>query len=319
MEALLFRYLAARWKHPGSPYIRAGLALERRASALSAYWTDHQSRTRAAQARWAQTSGGAVLTVLGAGPLLDLNTAALSKHFASFRLVDANPLAAESWTSVNKPVEPVITDITNCLGLWRPTVKQFRGAWPETLKVIREVAAAPAYSAPTDALLSLNILSQLEIGWQEAVEPILRKRFGERFVVEHEQEWLDAIRPGSQMLIEQHLAALQASGARQVLLICDIEYVEYTGRLYQRHQWAEPPLRWTESGWRADEGITYEAVPALEGVVLNRESFARWMPSYELDWHESWLWHIAPNGTETAKYGRLHRVGAFALRVKAQP
>jgi len=315
---LLFRYLAARWKHPGSLYIDAGLALERRARSLSAYWTDHQSRTRAAQARWAQTANGAVLTVLGAGPLLDLNTAALAQKFAAFRFVDANPLAAAGWGCVNKPVEPVITDITNCLVHWCQTVKNFRGTWPETLKVIRELASAPAYSAPADAVLSLNILSQLEIGWQEAVEPILQKRFGKRFVLAHEQDWLEAIRPGSQMLVEQHLAALEASGARHVLLICDIEYVEYTGRLYQRQQWAEPPLRWTEQGWLADEGITYEATMALEGVVLNHASFARWMPSYELEWHESWLWHIAPNGTETTKYGTLHRVGAFALRVKAQ-
>jgi len=310
---LLFRYLAARWKHPGSRYIHAGLALEHRARALSTYWTDHLSRTRAAQARWSQTVGGGVLTVLGAGPLLDFNTAALSAKFDSFRFVDANPLAEEGWGRVNKPVEPVITDITNCLAKWCQTVKQFRGTWPETLNAIRELTLVTAYSAPADALLSLNILSQLEIGWQEALEPILQKRFGKRFVLAHEQEWLDAIRPGSQMLIEQHLAALQASGARHVLLICDIEYVEYTGRLYQMHQWATPPLRWTEQGWLADEGITYEAIPALEGVVLNHESFARWMPSYELDWHESWLWHIAPNGTESAKYGKVHRVGAFAF------
>jgi len=316
---LLFRYLAARWKHPDSRHIHAGLALERRARALSRYWTDHLSRTRAAQARWGQTAGGGVLTVLGAGPLLDFNAAALSPAFASFRFVDANPLLVSGWARIHKPVEPVITDITNCIVNWRQTVKQFRGDWPETLNLIRELPAAPGYSAPSDALLSLNILSQLEIGWQEAVEPLLQKRFGKRFVLEHEQEWLDAIRPPSQVLVERHLAALQASGARQVLLICDIEYVDYTGRQFQRHEWATPPLRWTEEGWVADEGITYEAIPALEGVVLNHENFARWMPSYELEWHESWLWHIAPNGTETAGYGKLHRVGAFALRLKAQP
>jgi len=316
MDSLLFRYLAARWKHPGSPYIRAGFGLERRARALSTHWAAHLSRSRAAQARWAQTAGGGVLCVLGAGPLLDFNAAALSPKFSSFRLVDANPLLMSGWSRLNKPVEPVITDITNCLANWRQTVKDFRGAWPETLNLIRELKSAPAYSAPSDALLSLNILSQLEIGWQEAVEPLLKKRFGKRFVQAHEQEWLNAIQPGSQKLVEQHLAALEASGARHVLLICDIEYIEYTGRLYQRHESADPPLRWTEEGWQADHGITYEAIPALEGVVLNHQSFAHWLPSYELDWHESWLWHIAPNGTETVNYGKLHRVAAFALQAR---
>jgi len=319
MRALLFRYLAARWKHPGSPYIHAGLALERRARALSAYWTPHFSRTRAAQARWAQTASGQILTVLGAGPLLDLNAAALSPKFTRFRLVDANPLAATGWALLNHPVEPVITDITNCLTPWRQKLKKFRGPWHQTLDLIRQLPHAPAYSAPADALLSLNILSQLEIGWQEAVEPILHNRFGTRFVLAHEQEWLDAIRPGSQMLVEQHLASLAASAARHILLITDLEYVEYTGRAYQRHQWQEPPMQWTGENWLADEGITYQAIPALEGVVLNHETFARWLPSYQLQWHESWLWHIAPNGTEATAYGKLHRVGAFALALTGSP
>ncbi len=316
---MLFRYLAARWKHPGSAakqYIRSGLALEMRARAQALFWSDHFSRSRAAQARWAQQCRGGVLTVLGAGPLLDLNLAALSPRFQSFRFVDANPLLVSGWGRVNKPVEPVITDITHCLADWCTRIQRFRGSWEQTLTMIRDLAEVPvpAYSVSSDALLSLNIMSQLEIGWQEAVEPLLRKRFGRAFVLAHEQDWLNAIRPGSQVLIEQHLAALAASQAPDVLLICDLDYVEYTGRLYQRHQPAEPPLRWTGSGWEAEEGISYEVMPALEGVVLNPETFARWMPGYALTWHESWLWHIAPNGTEGIAFGKLHRVGAFALR-----
>ncbi len=291
-----------------------------RARALSEFWSDHQSRSRAAQARWAQTCGGRILTVLGAGPLLDLNASALSARFGLFRLVDANPMVTTRWATLNKPVEPVITDITNCLGPWSHHLRRFRGTWNETLNAIRDLAQTPAaaYSAASDGVLSLNILSQLEIGWQEAVEPVLQKRFGKKFVAAHEQEWLNAVRPGSRVLIEQHLAALETAQANNVLLICDLEYVEYRGRQYQRHQGAEPPMQWTSQGWVPDQGTTYEAIPALEGVVLDQPTFTLWMPSYQLDWHESWLWHIAPNGTEPAKYGKLHRVGAFALSLTAQ-
>lgn len=315
---MLFRYLAARWRHPGAPtkrYIQAGLGLESRARALSVFWTDHLSRTRAAQARWAQNCPGRLLTVLGAGPLLDLNTPVLSPKFHSFRLVDANPLLVDDWRRLNLPVEPVITDITNCMAPWCAKIKTFRGTWEQTLNLIRHLGNAPitAYSATTDALISLNILSQLEIGWQEALEPLLRKKFGSRFLLEHEQDWLNAIRPGARMLIEQHLAALQASGAQTILLICDIDYVEYKGRQYTRHQWAEPPLTWTPDGWHAAEGITYEVDSALEGVALDAQTFSRLLPSYILDWHETWLWHIAPNGTEGIDHGKLHRVAAFAF------
>ncbi len=292
-----------------------------RSRAQAVFWSDHFSRSRAAQARWARECRGGVLTVLGAGALLDFNVGALSPIFKSFRFVDANPLLGAAWGRVNKPVEAVVTDVSNCLGDWCLRLENFHGSWEQTLTLLCELAQdpIPAYSVSSDALLSLNILSQLEIGWQEMVEPLLRKRFGGAFVQAHEQDWLNAIRPGSQVLIEQHLAALAASQSTDVLLICDLDYVEYTGHLYERGQPASPPLRWTEAGWLPDEGIQYEAMPALEGVVLNAETFARWMPGYELQWQESWLWHIAPNGTEDIAFGKLHRVGAFALRLKAQP
>jgi hypothetical protein len=256
------------------------------------------------------------LTVLGAGPLLDLNTPALAPKFQSFRLVDANPLLIDDWSRLNIPVEPIITDITNCMAPWCEAVKSFRGGWEQMLNLIRDLGNVPipAYSATTHGLISLNILSQLEIGWQEALEPLLRKKFGTRFVLQHEQDWLNAIRPGARMLIEQHLEALQASRARDILLICDVDYVEYKGRHYARHQWAEPPLTWTQDGWLAAEGITYEVDSALEGVVLNTQTFSRLLPNYILDWHETWLWHIAPNGTEGTDHGKLHRVAAFAFR-----
>jgi hypothetical protein len=316
---LLFRYLAARLRHPGSSakrYIRAGLALEHRARTLSLFWSDHLSRSRAAQARWAQTASGDVLTVLGAGALADFNIPALSRRFKRFRLVDADPLSANYWARINMPVEPVIMDISGAMDRWCHAIHRSKAPWQQTLDLIRELGTTPvpAYTSSSDALLSLNVLSQLEVGLQEAVEPILKKHFGEFFVRRHEQEWLQAIGPASQSLAEQHLAAMQASQARFILLITDVEYADYTGRTYSGRQWDQPPLVWSETGWQAEPGIEYAVVPALEGVALNAPTFARWMPSYRLEWRESWLWHIAPNGTEAASYGKLHRVSAFALR-----
>ena len=157
------------------------------------------------------------------------------------------------------------------------------------------------------------MLSQLEIGWQEALEPMLQKQFGKRFVKQKEQEWLAAIAGSGQALIEQHLAALEASAAPNILLISDVEYVEYTGRMYERDRLEPAPLCWTPAGWQADAAVDYEVLPALQSINLDEETLQRWMPSYKVMWHEYWLWHIAPNGTEKTKFGRMHRVGAFAL------
>jgi hypothetical protein len=315
----LFRYLAARLRHPGpaaKQYLRAGLGLERRAQHLATFWNDHLSRTRAAQARWARDISGGLLTVLGAGPLFDFNSAALSPRVERFRLVDANPLCVDHWKHLEKPVEPVITDITNSLEAWLQTLERPSGSWNETLSQIKSLSLEPkpGYVPVTDCLLSLNILSQLEVGWQESVEPLLKKRFGSRFVHQHEQEWLQAIRPSSRVLAEQHLAALEASRALNILLITDAEYVDYTGRKYSVNKWEPPPVTWSEKGWQADAGIEFEVTTALEGLAIDGEGLAHWMPSYQVQWHDSWLWHIAPYGTEPIDHGQLHRVVALSLR-----
>ena len=211
----------------------------------------------------------------------------------------------------------MITDITNSLGDWLRHLETATGSWSEVLSEIRTLSLTPkqGYVPVTDSLLSLNILSQLEVGWQESIEPLLKKRFGGRFVHQHEQEWLQAIRPSSRVLAEQHLVALEASRAVDILLITDAEYVDYTGRKYSVNKWEAPPLTWSEKGWKADAAVEFEVTPALEGLVIDRDSLNRWMPSYQVQWRESWLWHISPYGTEPIDHGQLHRVVALSLRL----
>ena len=297
-------------------YLNMGLGLENRARTLAPFWAEHLNRTRSAQARWAESARGEWLTVLGAGRLLDFNRMALLPHFAKLRLVDADPLCPPIWKDVPKLAESVCVDITGCLPDWIETISHARKPWQETLQMIREQRAPVdvAYRAKGDALLSLNILSQLQIVWQEAVEAYLKRRFGKKFVEQNEAEWLEALRPGGQALVEQHLAGVERSEAEHVLLITDLEYLEYQGVPFQREHWAPPPVEWTlAGGWSAEADLMCQRSPALEGVALNEETFAQWLPSYRLLWQDCWLWHIAPQGTEKVPYGTVHRVGAFAL------
>lgn len=295
-------------------YLALGLAIKRRARRLAAFWDPHQLRTKQAQARW-EASGG-TLTVLGAGRLLDFHRDALLPRFDRFRMVDADPLSALAWRSLSKPVEPVLRDITGCIGDWTKELRRFKGGWEETLAFVqRQCDPVEAYApASTDALLSLNLLSQLPVAWQDNVEAHLVRRFGGAFVEERESEWLDAVRPGNRMLVEQHLAAIERARPERVLIVCDVEYVQYFGRRYRRGRWEAEPVRWPQGAWEADEGVTCEVTPALEQVDLEGGAFARWMPSYSLEWSESWLWHIAPMAVECHHCGTIHRVVAFSLR-----
>jgi hypothetical protein len=322
VEVTLFRYLAARLRHRDPAvvrYLNMGLGIERRARLLALFWADHLARTRAAQARWVERANGEWLTVLGAGRLLDFNQPAVLPRFSKLRLVDADPLCAKSWKKVKKVSDTFSGDISCCLNQWIAQVGQGQGTWPETMRAIRGFGNPPraAYRASGDALLSLNVLSQLSIVWQDGVEATLLRRFGRRLVTAREAEWLDALRPGAQMLVEQHLKAIEEAAPRFVLLVTDVEYLEYRGKQYRRRQFEPPPVAWSNAGWRAEAGVTCEVTPALEGVDLGAEALAKWLPSYQLSWQEFWLWHISPLGTEEGDSGKVHRVAAFALERRA--
>lgn len=312
---MIFRYLAARLRHLDPvvvSYLNMGLGIETRARRLAPFWAEHLQRTRSAQARWAGQAHGDWLTVLGAGRLLDFNRSVLLPRFQKVRLVDADPLCAATWKTLPKLADPVCLDISGCLNSWLGGLRQVNLPWAETLDLLQHQEAPAAYcAAGSDAILSLNILSQLQIVWQDGVEAYLKKRFGLRFVDAHEEEWLAALRPAGQTLVERHLAALDA---KFVLLITDLDYLEYRGKRFAQDRWNPPPVEWSAgAGWKADEGIQCQVSPALEGVVLDGATFARWLPGCRLVWQDCWLWHIAPLGTETASCGKVHRVGAFAL------
>ncbi len=295
-------------------YLKMGLALEHRAQTLAPFWAEHFNRTRAAQARWAERAGGEWLTVLGAGRLLDFNRMALLPRFKKLRLVDADRRCQTVWKELPQATDLVCVDISGCLNGWIEGLQRTNRPWPETLALVRAQRATKAYCPPSDAVLSLNILSQLQIVWQEAVASYVQRRFGCKFVDRHEGDWLDALRPGKQALVEQHLLSLERSNATHVMLITDLEYLDYKGVAFRREHWVPPPLEWSYAdGWRTAAEIVWQRAPALEGVDLGDAAFARWLPSYRLLWQDCWLWHIAPQGTEDTGYGTLHRVGAFAL------
>lgn len=317
---MLLRYLAARLIHRKSPhvqrYLRMGLGIETRSEKLREYWSPHQERTKVAQRRW-DASGG-LLTVLGAGRLLDFDASAMLGRFDRFRFVDADPLCRAAWDSrITKPFEAVFTDVSGCIDEWVariPSRVPPGASWDETSEIIRGFCEAPpAYDAPSDAVLSLNLLSQLPVGWQDGVESFLLGRFGKAHVERYEEEWLDAVRPGNRALAEQHLAAFERTSAKSILFITDIEYAQYSGRVYSRRHWSPEPVRWSEAeGWSADEGVTFEVTPALEDLDLDA-ALARFAPSYRIAWRDHWMWHISPMALECRDCGTVHRVQATAL------
>lgn len=65
--------------------------------------------------------------------------------------------------------------------------------------------------------------------WWKLAKPGSGGRFGKAFVDGHQEEWLDALRPGGQLLVERHLAAREKAAARFVLLTTDRDYLGISG------------------------------------------------------------------------------------------
>lgn len=244
--------------------------------------------------------GGIDLAVLGAGRLADFDRAAFESCFRRWLLVDADPSCQAYWLGLGVPeVDGRIGDLTGVMDSWLARLAHLRGDWPETLAGVRAIAASGgqpmAFAA--DAVLSLNVLSQLPIAWQDAVEAHLKRRFGSRKTRECEEEWLASVDPGGSWIVSQHFDAIARSNARTILLLTDLEYAEYRGG---------PAPTWEKGAWRAEPGARVDVFPALYGVTPA-------VSGYRLEWQDTWLWHISPIDRESREYGTVHRVGAFAF------
>jgi hypothetical protein len=101
--------------------------------------------------------------------------------------------------------------------------------------------------------------------------------------------------------VESHLAVLNQSKARDVLLITDLAYIEYNGRhKYSRRR--------------------YDPAPDLHGADAEDALYGIGHPvlaDYRTTEADEWQWHISPQGIETKSVGSVHVVGSFAFRRNA--
>ena len=252
---------------------------------------------------------------------MDVDTAALAAKFATLWFVDADPLAAVYWRKCAVPLRWDVCDVSGVIKDWVRRVETTGGGWKQVLNQVRTLPrpAGVAFTPIADGIVSLNLLSQIPIVWQELLEQHLNNRFGVAFVKKQEQHWMDAMIPGARWLVEEHLKTLARTGARNILLIADLNYAYYRNAPSMPLEGATAPLAWDSGEWSASvAGVKFEVADSLFGVRLDDgEMFRQWMPGYEMDWRQIWLWHISPLGLEYKKRGTVHRVGAFALRKKA--
>ena len=301
-------WLASRFRY--RRFARSGHNIAKRYATLQPYWEPHLEASRAVQRGW--EVGGRRLLVLGPGRLLDF-APELAERFAEVFLIDADPTCTGKWRALaarlkgRVAVDYDLRELTLKYDPWQMYLADHLGrlapssAWAGALELLRHMIDVPTPHFPhADAVLSLNVLSQLPIGWQEIVEELLNERFGKKFVKQHEQEWVEALLPSGKTLVEDHFTAIASTRCRHAMVITDLDYTEYRGvPAFSRTEYAPPPA--------AGEHTTWSAVC---NVDLNQI-----LPGWRRQLVSEWRWHIAPLGLEAADHGTFHSVAAYRFEI----
>ena len=294
------------WRRSKNPeladYLSEGLGIYCRSRRARRYWAAHLALCKRFQAEAVASLHPEArrCTVLGAGRLLDLETAHLLLPGRETTLVDADPGAVASWRGFTVAakrggalVSPGHREITGRILGWTAELERLMAsgaaltseALAETLWKLPALPKAPVALSAADVVCSLNILSQIPIHWRERVLGLIR-RFSPRLFLEDERlpEPLEtAIERTMSLLQIEHLELLRQIGARLTILISDTEFYFY---------------KQDTARWQVDKAL-YDcpAGSLLPGTVRMRDT---------------WLWHIAPQGVEQPDYGAIHKVEAFA-------
>ncbi len=327
---------------PGKPpapypagYIRGGRGIARRNRKFAKFWSSHIRACKQQQLRLLSTNSAINnhLVILGAGMLLDVEEDLLGGP--SITLIDANPACLSRWKNLSGYDETIfgeISEVTGVLTSWGDYLHDSLDGrtWTEAIKLIAEVPhltnkkSMPLstfcnISVNPSVVISLNLLSQIPLAWQDTIEYNLKKHFSKTFIKEHEEEWLTAYLVGARLLVEQHLNSLEKINSKELLLITDLEIVNYRGDYrYKKNMVSPPPLTWSEvSSWQENGSyhgntVTCEVISALAGITENE--LLTYLPSYSQANRDTWIWHIAPQGLEEQNKGTLHRVTALHLQ-----
>lgn len=294
--------------------------ISRRQKFFGENWYGHleNSRMISLQAIEPKLLFGKSLTILGAGQLLDFPNELFNKYSEQITLIDKSKLALKAHSN-----KTILYDVTGTLETWASYLLGLKVSKPEDLLIPLQTISTshPLLSEPCfrdEVLLSLNILSQLPVYWQNSVFEIFRKKFSIKLTDEWEGTILKALIPSFRALIKSHLKTLIPEGRhKESILITDTHYLNYT--LGKANPLSDHYL---QIDLEANEIQTFDVKPAkntdLEKLEVMDALFdvsikEELSPRCNITLLHKWLWDIIPYGKEDKDSGTMHRV--VALRI----
>ena len=206
----LFRRLRAKWRHPQAyrvGFISAGLSSESSFAQAGSYWSEHLANCRREQEALANSfsqAEQASLFVLGAGRLYDFADKSLAEAFSKISFFDADPHCLPYWQKFaskyrqNCSCSYVTGDVSQVLFYWyrglleelstllKGQLPNLEDKWPLVLEAIEQIPQRDVIDDALDAssflerespeaIISLNLISQIPIVWREIVFQALSK------------------------------------------------------------------------------------------------------------------------------------------------
>jgi hypothetical protein len=295
----LLSYYRARFQYPQfKDYVDMGLGIEARYLRCKPYWKRHLELSKGFQSgACSEQNVSGKIAILGAGRLFDVPLDSLAKRFSEISLFDADPIAERSWdrSKRNLPRDcrlfGFLEDVTDTVDEWTARIKNFLETHRRDLKSLAEFLDSLKVGTKVfrnyDAIVSLNLLSQIGIYWRDRVE----QSVAVRWLTDTDESGKfpeplqSALSRSIERLERQHLDALSQSAASLVVLIYDTHFLYYTK---------------DKAPWLAEPSLKISSDIPLSG--------------YDQCANDTWFWHIAPQGIEYPDYGIIHQVCAKAFK-----
>ncbi len=290
------RYLALSLFYPARrDFLKAGLGIASRHKRCARYWKPHLELSKQFISSALQNARPATVVILGAGRLLDVPISDLSEKTKQVVLVDWDPGVTLAWENARRTLEArgvtVATqqsDVTGRLTQWTKALDSLpvTSSASDARELLVSLVELPALETfpegiRADLLISLNLLSQLGLYWEDRVRSRLGTLMSDDGIFS-DSSLEKALQSTMRCLEEEHLSLLSNSEAETIVLLSD-EWFHY----YRQQQ----------SEWRTDAALRTVFPPALA--------------NYSIIERDSWLWHLAPQWLEQLDYGEIHTVRAL--------
>jgi len=287
-------HLLSRILPASRDFLDMGYGISARKKRCKAHWSKHLTFSKQFQADslCEQNFGTAIL---GSGRLYDVSLRALFNRTDRISLYDADPSAILYAATVGLPwmlrrkLSLHCAELTGSLAEWSHLLDKFLKNYSKEKGIkllpqfLSDLKPQQFSLSNYDAVISLNLLSQIPLYWRDRVLERLKSQWD--IEPDAQDEITRALNENMQSLQAAHLRLVSTSAKKTAIILSDSHFY-----YYQKDK----------APWLVEDALLIDPPKVMPNDFTLRST-------------ESWLWHIAPQDIEQNDYGVIHRVQAWCF------